>query len=573
MTLTPEPSSRVPLPLTTMLERVALAGGPAPAAETLRRAKVWKHLVQDYRPVAQSLEWQLSRLSWNREGINPFADNSVPYLVNNDGRLSADAAAVLFANCEEAGSADSPIRVLELGAGSGLFARYFLDEFRDLCRRGSRDFYHRLLYSVTDHSPRTIEQWHERGIFQEHAEHVAARTLDASAPDSAGPVRAVFCNYVLDSLPMAFVRKTAGGWQQLSVRTWITDDPAVLRQYTSRTLDEIRARAGSPDPEALEELLPVFPLLECEAEFLPTVEDAPPGLAELQDTGGGAPFAYNYGAIACLESLERVLERPGFVMINDYGPTQAEGPAGYLPGQRFGPAVAAVVNLPLLERHCLCRGLESWEPEGDAARRIHARLLSRGGLPRTRRAFEDRFAAAARDWTEALAQQTQQQAAAGLFRQALDSYRAAIECNPRNWQLIGQAAAFVTAQLRDPATGLELARSAIELNPWYSPYLWNVLGDCLSALERAREAHECYQQAERIRPADVETNLRLANSWLQLGDPARSLEAVARGLANDSNGMLRHVLLQRQQQAIDALTTRWHGERATAVRRRGNSGY
>ena len=138
--------------------------------------------------------------------------------------------------------------------------------------------------------------------------------------------------------------------------------------------------------------------------------------------------------------------------------------------------------------------------------------------------------------------------------------------------MIGQAAAFVADGLRDPATGLELARAAIELNPWYSSYLWNVLGDCLTALKRVREAHECYLQAERIRPADVETLLRLASSWLAVGDPARSLEAVARGLANDSNAMLRHVLLQRQQQAIDALSTRWHGERATAVRRRGSLG-
>jgi tetratricopeptide (TPR) repeat protein len=97
--------------------------------------------------------------------------------------------------------------------------------------------------------------------------------------------------------------------------------------------------------------------------------------------------------------------------------------------------------------------------------------------------------------------------------------------------------------------------------------LWNVLGDCLQALNRPRDAHECYLQACRIRPADAETHLRLAASWLRMGDPARSLKAVASGLANDSNAMLRHVLLQRQQQAIDALARRWNAERATAARR------
>ena len=72
-----------------------------------------------------------------------------------------------------------------------------------------------------------------------------------------------------------------------------------------------------------------------------------------------------------------------------------------------------------------------------------------------------------------------------------------------------------------------------------------------------------------MHPADAETNLRLASSWLRMGDAARSLEAVARGLANDSGAMLRHALLERQQRAIDALSVRWNAERATAARRSG----
>ena len=76
----------------------------------------------------------------------------------------------------------------------------------------------------------------------------------------------------------------------------------------------------------------------------------------------------------------------------------------------------------------------------------------------------------------------------GLFREALDVYRHAITIHPRDWQLIGEAAQLVGTQLRDPAAGLELARAALHLNPWYSPFLWNVLGDCLAALDRHDEA-------------------------------------------------------------------------------------
>ena len=39
--------------------------------------------------------------------------------------------------------------VLELGIGIGLFARFFLDRFRELCACSGKDYYERLCY-VTD---------------------------------------------------------------------------------------------------------------------------------------------------------------------------------------------------------------------------------------------------------------------------------------------------------------------------------------------------------------------------------------------------------------------------------------
>jgi len=127
---------------------------------------------------------------------------------------------------------------------------------------------------------------------------------------------------------------------------------------------------------------------------------------------------------------------------------------------------------------------------------------------------------------------------------------------------------MVAIQLRDHATALELARTAVALNPWYTALLWNVLGDALAGLGRDLEAHECYQQASRINPRDVQTNLRLAGSWLTRGDPSHSLEAVARGLAHDSDGMFRHLLLDKQRQAFDCLSARWNAERQAAARKR-----
>jgi tetratricopeptide (TPR) repeat protein len=551
-----------PLPLSIMFALINSPREPSPATESIQRVSVWRQMVDDYRPLAHSLEWQLSTLHWIEAGVLPFIDSSVPFLINNNGRLSSNAAALLFANCVEAPPGEGDIAVLEFGAGTGLFARYLLDEFRLLCERESRDFYSRLCYYVTDRSPRTVQQWEERGVFQGHTGRVIARASDANSVETAAgqPVRAVFCNYLLDSLPSAIVRKTERGWEQVFVRAWLPDDALLLRQYTRLNFDEIRAMAASADLDHKLQLLPLLPLLEFQADFFPAGQDRPRGLEQFTSAAAGGAFGYNFGAIECLESALEVLEPTGFILVNDYTSTVSAS-------QRFGPTTAMGLNFPLLEEHFKASGIETLKPEGDDGRSIHARLLLRSGLPGTRRTFETQFAASALQHAEAPVERARQEAGAGLFREALADYRTAIERNPRDWQLIGEAAAFVSAQLGEHAAGAELARAAIDLNPWYSASLWNVLGECLSRMERHEEAHECYLQACRIHPGDVTTNLNLARSWLKQGDPRQSLEAVARGLANDSEAMFRHTLLERQQEAIAALSIRWNRERGASARR------
>jgi hypothetical protein len=565
----PEDHGGVPLPLSEVLRQAGLRDERVPATESIRSASVGWQMIEDYRPLAESLEWQLASLHWMQEGVLPFAQSGVPYLVNNDGLLSANSAALLFANCVEAAPRDGRIVVVELGAGSGLFARYFLDEFRLLCERDSRDFYQRLSYYVTDRSPRTVSQWEERGIFREHIGRAIVKVCDAcQVPEIVGePVQAVFCNYLLDSLPAAKVRRTEQGWEQMAVRTWIVNDGGLLRNYTELTFDQIRAAAASADPETRKQLLPLLPVLELEVDFKPAGQCGPPGLNELKCEPGGAGFVYNYRAIECLESLLGVLTPGGFVLVNDYPAADDEGGCVTAASQRFGPTAAIGLNFQLLEDHFRRCSATVLKPEGDADVKIQARLLLRGDVLGTRRTFEERFGAQKRKEAQAPFEQARQEAAAGRWREALASYRTAIDRNPRDWQLIGEAAEFVSTQLKDYATGLKLAREAVALNPWYSPLLWNVLGECLAVLERPVEAHECYLQANRIHPKDAQTNLKVAQSWLALGDPQRSLEAVARGLANDSDARFRHTLLDHQQQAIAALTKRWHAERETVARR------
>src|ERR1700690_4066092 len=119
------------------------------AEQILTNAQDSRPLVQDFVPLAESLEWELGQQYLRERGNKAFLSDAspVPFVINNDGTLSRNAAEVFFANLQEAektASLEDEIFVLELGIGVGLFARFFLDRFRELCRQNGKDYYDRL---------------------------------------------------------------------------------------------------------------------------------------------------------------------------------------------------------------------------------------------------------------------------------------------------------------------------------------------------------------------------------------------------------------------------------------------
>ena len=97
---------------------------------------------------------------------------------------------------------------------------------------------------VTDGSPSSVARWAEAGMFADHAAHVTTGVCDAQTPDAAadGPLRAVFANYVLDSLPAAVLRWSAGGWQQLCARASIR-----ARRHAASLAGRSRRRVAAQD--------------------------------------------------------------------------------------------------------------------------------------------------------------------------------------------------------------------------------------------------------------------------------------------------------------------------------------
>jgi tetratricopeptide (TPR) repeat protein len=560
-------------------ERMHLAATTGDPVATMRNVSTGTVVLQEYRPLHEALEWRISELYWTRQGVQPFSASEVPFVVTSSGRLSEHAAAILFASCL-ASAPDAHFAVLELGAGTGLFARYFLDAFRGICEQEARDFYSRLTYVVSDRSMRSVQDWMERGLFDDHEGHIVLATGDATDPRALAPTssgvrvpdrfRAIFCNYVLDVLPATVVRRVNGRCEELRVRTKMSGDERLLRQRVQLEAEEVRSLAERTDTAEYGRLLPLLDLIEVEAAFQ-AYSSLPPTVEEVLDSCPERAVAVvNHGAVACLERCASLLESDGWILVNDYGPVRSEEVAEQALTQRFGSTSAIGLDFSLLEALLARRGLEFVEPEGDADRALHSRLVLRDRATAAAAAFADRFGADGQRYFEEPVQLARQHAAAGRNDEALDHFRTAIERNARDWSVLGEVAEFVGLHLREFGAGIELARAAVAQNPWYSPWLWNVLGDCLFCLDRFGDAHEAYLEAQRIDRSDVRTNLNLAFTLSHRGDYDDALQAIARALARDGAGHYQSRLLEQQQRILGEVTRRWTERQESLARRAGH---
>jgi tetratricopeptide (TPR) repeat protein len=550
--------------------RAVEPGGQSPALRVL---------IEDFRPLAETLEWKLAATYWKREGLRPFAEQAVPYTVNNSGWAARNAAEVLHVACRGFPADGSPIRVLELGSGLGLFARLLLDAFRRRCAADDADYYERLRYHVTDGSARTVEQWREHGLFDEHTGRVVTGTCDAADPtrwtDADGRehalprMHAVFGNYVLDNLRTAVIRKIEGRLEQLHLRTWLgRHEEPELRARTGLTCDEVAEIARSAGDADLERLLPATTFFQLEASFdergvndLPYLEQASEICPESQRT------MLSHGAIRCLETCLERLEPGGFVWVADVGPPDTESVDRQVHVSRFGASIAANVNFPLLARCLSDRGYDVLTPDGDERRLIHARLLGKGLEAEVRAAFLARFRLDPESPLDRLPIAVTEHIAAGRHDEALGQLRSGLALFPDDWNLLTHAAQFLNQQLLEHEKARELARRAAERNPWFSSFVWNTLGNCEFCVGDADEAHRCYLRGREIDPTDPQSHLNLAYTFARAGDYGEALESIGRALLRDSEGRFETVLLEKQREVLGLIAARRTAD-ADRLRRR-----
>lgn len=179
-------------------------------------------------PLSQSLIWRLQRDFYAQRGLKAWTEDMVPsYITNNPfiAEIYVQIVAGFVSDCIQHSqraplSSENPLRILELGAGTGKFSCLFLRKLTTLLQ--ARKIAPQILrYCMADCSESLLADWRanrylaefvENGIleFQLHrAEDDNSASPGGNSPDLAKPAKGplvVIANYVFDSLPQdAFV--------------------------------------------------------------------------------------------------------------------------------------------------------------------------------------------------------------------------------------------------------------------------------------------------------------------------------------------------------------------------------
>jgi tetratricopeptide (TPR) repeat protein len=462
----------------------------------------------------------------------------------------------------ERGPLEKDLYVLELGIGVGLFARYFLDAFRDLCRQQRKDWYHRLIYIAADRSRRMLQDVVRHGVLSQHPGRYRLRLLDAMQPGDklpydamfrghpGKPVRAVFLNYLLDCLPAAVLEIKGESVKQLCVRTCVARN-VKLADYTDLTAEALAQRAKKNDATAQRELLEVYGLFASEYDYRPVdVATLPLGPFALEwGRTRTQKLLHSYGAIQSLERLLPLVHEDGFILANDYGQTQVTARDEF-EHQRFSLATFVGVNFSLLKAYFAEGGrCQYLEPYSDASS-IHSRLLGHKLSYKTTLRFQECFSQAKAEQLYEPIGQARECLRVGRFELASSYYRQALALQPGNWVLLNEVAQFLIFSLRDVKAGVDLCKVALGLNPTCSSELWNTLGDGLFEYGRYAEARSAYRKALAVNNSDVRARYNLAWVYQRQKNYPAALAVIAEGLALDKMGQYRERLLRKQQEVV-----------------------
>lgn len=493
--------------------------------------------LEPFVPVWSSARLRLSRAGWQAATLAPFLNLDVPYASTSSGRLSDDAVLLALAARPGVGG----LRILELGSGSGVFARLFLDALR----QRAPDRYAASRYVASDGSASILAAQRAMGVLDDHEGIVTQAVLDVAGDWSAmGSFDVILANYVFDSLSFDLLAIR-------DERTWRREVRGVLPETLRAEAEALRAALSDPAGADIQHFVHLGPRISHQTRHVPIDRATlPHGDTLPEDTGGETvPLVHSSGAIDAIARALSQLSPAGVLIFSDYGHlipyTRHETPEF----QTYGQSVAVGLNLGQIALACDRMPEAHFYAPDEEDGHLHTRVLQRGSGPDLSDVVNDLLGALRHRAMTAPVDAAREVVRARMYERARGFYASALRLQPRNWTLLQEITLFLLIPNGEYDAALEMAAIGLAINPLAAD-LWRARGEALLALDRVDEALAALDRAAALGPGNVAAHRARADALLRKGRHGAALAALAEALAHDREGDAQEVLLTLQGRVL-----------------------
>jgi hypothetical protein len=311
-------------------------------------------------PFSESMLWALQRQYFEEMGMDAWRLGEVPHYVTSNPRHAEAYGGMIIALYKDYRAQSGPdavlepMRILELGGGSGRMAFYILRRLEDLCASEgiSLDAFR---YILTDFTQRNLDFWRMHPRFQPYFESglLDIGLLDAVRPAAvalqvsgavvgvepwAAPL-VVVANYLFDSIPQELLYIAEGKCQRVAVSL------------------EIEGERGTMPPQEL--LASVALRYAIADEGLPALDEAPfQGIiAEYHAQVERSYTLFPVLGIQCIAALRRWSQRGLMLLTADKGAHELGGVLSqHPPSFAAHGSISMNVNYHVLHTYCAQTG-------------------------------------------------------------------------------------------------------------------------------------------------------------------------------------------------------------------------
>ena len=286
--------------------------------------------------------WEIHRNYFQTVGIKAWQKGHIPYSgVCNF--TEAYKKARLFISNLNVSQPEGLIRVLEVGAGYGEFAKNFLSAFQAICLAENLDYYARLEYHLSDFSQITLDELKASERLKEYQEHISFIVFDAldkySTLDKSS-YDILFANYLLDQFPARIFAQTNKGYLEKYISI---EDP---QPYIERQSKHQFAWNKNHWIKSLKKII--------EFRNIDLNEEIP--LADLEILENcfrqdkSSTVVYSYGALAAVKIFMQLIKPNGIIVCSDFNASTKPGVDQFEPCY-YGNSLAQAVNFEFIYKY------------------------------------------------------------------------------------------------------------------------------------------------------------------------------------------------------------------------------